>query len=119
MTWIAVSRGDVFLVDTGARLGAEIDKIRPCVIIQNDYGNMSSPVTIVAMIKSDKGDPPFPGNVLISAKETGLPNNSVVLPNQIYTVDKSRLIRKMGRIPDHKMRLVDQAIIFSLDLDYS
>lgn len=118
MTWIAASRGDIFLVDTGARVGAEINKIRPCLIIQNNYGNMSSPVTIVAMIKSDKGGPPFPGNVSISAKETGLSNDSFVLPNQIYTVDKSRLIKKIGRVPDKKMKLVDQALILSLDLDY-
>lgn len=120
LTTNAISRGDIFwLKDTGEATGAEINKTRPCVIIQNDIGNVNSPVTIVALITSYKeGKKPYPTNVFVTARETGLDDNSLVLCNQIQTVSKSRLLGKIGRIPDDKMKLVDTALICSFDLDY-
>ena len=126
MTLTAVSRGDIFLLREGNAEGAEIRKTRPCVIIQNDIGNVASPVTIVACITSFKrGKKLFLTNVFIAAKDTatatgkGLEVDSVVLCNQIYTVDKKRLIVKLGRISDKKMREIDFALIRSLDLNYT
>lgn len=122
MAWIAVNRGDIFLLrETGYAEGAEIAKTRPCVIIQNDEGTEKSPVTIVASITSYKGNEwkkKYPLNVFITAKETGLPNDSLVLCNQIYTVAKTRLIKFYGKMPDEKMKEIDFALIRSLDLDY-
>lgn len=80
---------------------------------------MYSPVTIVALITSFKGKKLYPTNVFITSKETGLPEDSVVLCNQIQTVDKNILIRKVGEIPDKKMQAVDIALLISLDLDYT
>jgi len=119
LTTLAISRGDVVLVDLGTTVGAETCKIRPCIVIQNDIANATSPVTIVVIMVSYKGKKLFPGNVLLRASETGLNGDSVVLINQIRTVDKTRLIKKLGRIPDDKIRLVDMAIICHLDLDYT
>lgn len=119
MTAVAISRGDIFLVDLGKTVGAETYKTRPCVIIQNDVGNVHSPVTIVAIITSYKGKKLYPVDVFITASETGLDSDSVVKLDQIRTVDKNRLIKKLGRIPNRKMKRVDMALIRSLDLDYT
>jgi mRNA interferase MazF len=113
-----VSRGEIFKVDLEPTVGAEIYKPRPCVIIQENTGNVHSKLTIVAPITGYKGKKIYPCDVFITAKETGLPEDSVVKCNQIRTIDKSRLLYKMGRIPDQKMKLVDMALIFVLDLDY-
>jgi mRNA interferase MazF len=102
----------------GITVGVEIYKIRPCVIIQENTGNMHSQLTIVAPLTGYKGKKLYPVDVFVTAAETGLLEDSVVKCNQIRTVDKIRLIDKMGSIPDAKMRLVDLALIFSLDLDY-
>lgn len=121
MTTTPINRGDIFLLENvGKTTGAEIQKTRPCVIIQNDIGNIHSKVTIVALITSYKENKkPYPTNVFVTARETGLDNNSLVLCNQIQTVDKSRLLVKIGRMPDDKMKLIDMALIRSLSLDYS
>jgi mRNA interferase MazF len=116
----SISRGDIFLLEnTGKTTGAEIQKTRPCVIIQNDVGNINSKVTIVAFITGYKEDKkPYPTNVFVTARETGLDKNSLVLCNQLRTVDKSLLLKKIGRVPDEKMKFVDMALICSLDLGY-
>jgi mRNA interferase MazF len=113
-----VSRGEIYRVDLGTTRGAEIYKIRPCVIVQEDTSNRVSPLTIVAPITGYKGKKLYPVDVFITAKETGLGEDSVVKCNQIRTVDKTRLLEKMGFIPDVKMKQVDMALILCLDLDY-
>jgi mRNA interferase MazF len=109
-------RGDIFWAHLDPVRGSEQGKIRPVLIIQNDVGNENSPVTIIACITTNLARKDYPTNVFISAKETGLTSDSVVLLNQIRTVDKTRLTRKIGHVPDHRMLEVDEALKISIDL---
>jgi mRNA interferase MazF len=102
LTKSAICRGDVFLVNLDPVIGSEQGKTRPCVIIQNDLGNEYSPVTIIACITSTMSRKAFPTNVFIL--------------NQVRTVDKTRLIRKLGSVPQIKMLEVDVALRISLNL---
>ena len=96
---IQPKRGDIYLVNFDPTLGAEIRKTRPALILQNDIANKYSPVTIVAAISSKYDNPLYPTEVLISAKaRTGLAVDSVVLLNQIRTVDKKRLAKRLGKL---------------------
>jgi mRNA interferase MazF len=109
-------RGDIFWADLDPVKGSEQGKTRPVLIIQNDAGNERSPVTIVACITSNLARKDYPTNVCILAKETGLEADSVVLLNQIRTIDKTRLKSKTGHVPVHKMLEVDEALKISLNL---
>ena len=110
-------RGDIYLVNFDPTLGAEIRITRPALILQNDIGNKFSPVTIVAAISSKFDEPLYPTEVLISAKAlTGLAIDSVVLINQIRTVDKKRLVKQLGTLSAAKMEEVNQALRISLAL---
>ena len=118
LTIQVIRRGDIFRVTLDPVKGSEQGKTRPCVVIQNNIGNDRSPVTIIACITSAKGgEKNYPFTVPIRAsKATGLDVDSIVLLNQIRTVDKGRLIRKIGQIPKTKMQEVDQALMISLAL---
>ena len=116
LTKNAICRGDIFLVDLDPVLGSEQGKTRPCVIIQNDLGNQYSPVTIIACITSTVSRRAYPTNVFVTAKETGLDHDSVVILNHIRSVDKTRLIKKLGAVPQAKMLEVDAALRISLNL---
>ena len=110
-------RGDIYLVNFDPTLGAEIRKTRPALILQNDIGNKFSPVTIVAAISSKFEEPLYPTEVLISAKAlTGLTVDSVVLLNQIRTIDKKRLVKQLGTLSAAEMEEVNQALRISLAL---
>lgn len=110
-------RGDIYLVNFDPTIGAEIRKTRPALILQNDIANKSSPVTIVAAISSKFDDRLYPTEVLISAEAlTGLTVDSVVLLNQIRTVDKKRLVRELGRLSKAKMEEVNRALRISVGL---
>ena len=114
---IQPKRGDIYLVNFDPTLGAEIRKTRPALILQNDIANKYSPVTIVAAISSKFDDPLYPTEVLISAKaRTGLAVDSVVLLNQIRTVDKKRLAKQLGTLSSAKMEEVNQALRISVGL---
>ncbi len=114
---IQPKRGDIYLVNFDPTLGAEIRKTRPALILQNDIANKYSPVTIVAAISSKFDDPLYPTEVLISAKaRTGLAVDSVVLLNQIRTVDKKRLAKQLGTLSSAKMGEVNQALRISVGL---
>jgi mRNA interferase MazF len=112
----AVHRGDIFWADLDPVRGSEQGKTRPVLIIQNDVANENSPVTIVACITSNLSKRDFPTNVFIKAKETGLSSDSVVLLNQIRTLDKTRLQKKIGSVPKLKMIEVGEALKISLNL---
>lgn len=112
----AIHRGDIFWADLDPVQGSEQGKTRPVLIIQNEVGNERSPVTIIACITSNLARKEYPTNVCILAKETGLESDSVVLLNQIRTIDKTRLKSKAGHVPAHKMLEVDEAIKISLGL---
>ena len=109
-------RGEVYFVAFDPTLGAEIRKTRPALILQNDIANRSSPITIVAAITSKFDEEPYPTEVLVRAPEGGLDADSVVLLNQIRSVDRRRLMRRVGRLVPETMRLVDRALVLSLGL---
>ena len=108
-------RGEVYLVSFDPALGAEIQKTRPALILQNDIGNLHSPVTIVAAITSNV-QRQGPTSVLVKAPEGGLDFDSIVLLNQIRTVDKRRLVKRLGGLRRATLKQVDQAIMISLSL---
>lgn len=110
-----VRRGDIWWLDWSPGRGSEQRGQRPALVIQNDLGNRYSPTTIVSAVTTRGGDYPF--IVLVSAPESGLPRDSFVNLAQILTVDKSRLMRRSGRLDQQKMREVDSAIRISLGLD--
>ncbi len=112
----AVHRGNIFWAGLDPVKGSEQGKTRPVLIIQNDVGNENSPVTIVACITSNLARKDCPTNVFITAKETGLNCDSVVLLNQIRTIDKTRLQKKIAHVPNSKMLEVDEALKISLNL---
>ena len=109
-------RGDVYLVNFDPTIGAEVKKTRPAVVIQNDIGNRWSPITIVAAMTSRFEDPLYPTEVLVKASEGGLAVDSVVLLNQLRSVDKARLVRRLGALKSQTVREVDRALLLSLGL---
>ena len=110
-----IRRGDIWWVEFDPVRGSEQGGIRPALVLQNDLGNQSSPVTIVAAITS-KHEPPARYKVLINAPEGGMKVHSAVLLNQIRSVDKKRLIKRLGTLTSDTMRRVDQALMISLGL---
>ncbi|HEV8642569.1 MAG TPA: type II toxin-antitoxin system PemK/MazF family toxin, partial [Methylomirabilota bacterium] len=106
----------VYFVAFDPTLGAEIRKTRPALILQNDIANRSSPITIVAAITSKFDQELYPTEVLVRTPEGGLDADSVVLLNQIGSVDRRRLVRRIGRLTPETMRLVDRALLLSLGL---
>jgi mRNA interferase MazF len=111
-----VRRGDVFLVSFDPTLGAEIRKTRPALVLQNDVANVHSPITIVAAITSKFELPLYPTEVLILAPEGGLSLDSVVLLNQVRSIDRLRLVRRLGRLKSDTLAKVDRAIQISFGL---
>jgi mRNA interferase MazF len=109
-------RGEVYLVSLDPAVGAEIRKTRPAVVVQNDPTNRRSPITIVAAVTSQFEEPLYPTEVLVRAPEGGLTTDSVVLLNQIRSVDKGRLVRRLGRLRSETMKEVDRALLLSLGL---
>lgn len=109
-------RGDIYLVSFDATMGAEIKKTRPALVIQNDIGNQYSPITIVAAITSKFDLPPYPTEVVMEPEDSGLPQTSAVVLNQIRSVDRQRLIKRIGRARPEVMSRVDRAISISLGL---
>lgn len=110
-------RGEIYLVAFDPTIGHEIQKTRPAVIIQNDVSNQYSPITIVAAVSSQFGTPPRPREVVIAASaKTGLTQPSAVILNQIRSVDRARLKKRLGVVDAASMRRVDEAIQISLGL---
>ena len=113
---ILLKRGEVYLVNFDPTIGAEIKKTRPALIVQNDISNKHSPITIVAAITSKFDEDLYPTEVLIEAPEGGLTTDSVVLLNQIRSIDRKRLVKSLGNLKPKTMKAVDQAIKISLGL---
>lgn len=109
-------RGEIFLVNFDPTIGAEIQKTRPALVLQNDISNRYSPITIVAAITSKFDVPPHPTDVILESKETGLSMESAVVLNQIRSIDKQRLIRRVGRVNPRTMQKVEQALKISLGI---
>ena len=95
-----VKRGDMFYADLSPVIGSEQGGVRPVLIIQNDMGNKYSPTVIAAAITSHTGKNKLPTHIDIGSQDWGLKSDSVVLAEQIRTIDKSRLKEKIGHIHD-------------------
>ena len=112
----SVKRGDIFYADLSPVVGSEQGGVRPVLIVQNDTGNRHSPTVIAAAITSQTGKARLPTHIELSANTCGLPKESVVLLEQIRTLDKRRLREHMGRLDEAQMQRVDNAIAVSFGL---
>lgn len=111
-----IRRGDVFYAQLNPVIGSEQGGVRPVLIVQNDIGNQYSPTTIVAAITSQIMKAKLPTHVEISADKSGLEKDSVILAEQIRTIDKSRLKQKIVSLDEDMMEKVNTAIEISLGL---
>jgi Growth inhibitor len=111
-----IRRGDIFFADLSPVVGSEQGGTRPVLILQNDIGNQYSPTTIVAAITSQIDKAKLPTHVELSKTPGGLEKDSVVLLEQIRTIDKSRLMEKVTSLTEDMMRKVNQAAEISLGL---
>lgn len=103
-----IRRGDVVLVDLRGRKGSEQQGIRPCVVIQNDVGNKNANTTIVAPLTTTNRNN-LPTHVVVNVEE-----ESIVVCEQLVTVDGKRLMSKLDRLTDEEMKNIDKAILISL-----
>ena len=108
-----VKRGDIFYADLSPVVGSEQGGVRPVLVVQNDVGNKYSPTVIIAAITSQMNKVKLPTHVEVSV-EFGLPKNSVVLLEQIRTIDKKRLREKVGFTDEFFMKKVNEALLKSV-----
>ncbi len=113
---MTVRRGDIYYADLSPVVGSEQGGVRPVLIVQNDVGNRHSPTVIAAAITSRLGKTKLPTHIDIAAARVGLQKDSVVLLEQVRTLDKQRLGEKMGHLDEETMNAVDDAIEISLGL---
>lgn len=111
-----VKRGDVYLADLSPVVGSEQGGLRPVLVVQNDVGNKYSPTVIVAAITSQISKSKLPTHIEIKANDFGLSKDSVLLLEQIRTIDKRRLRQKLGKFDKRAMQKVDEALMISLGL---
>lgn len=111
-----VKRGDIFYADLSPVVGSEQGGTRPVLIVQNDTGNKHSPTVIAAAITSQTGKARLPTHISITGSSAGLTKDSVVLLEQIRTIDKRRLREHMGRLDETAMNKIDSAIAVSFGL---
>lgn len=117
MDLVNVKRGDIYYADLSPVVGSEQGGVRPVLIIQNDVGNKYSPTVIATAITSQINKAKMPTHIEIDANEYGLSKNSVVLAEQIRTIDKKRLKEKIGHLDDKLMYKVNQALEVSFGLN--
>ena len=113
---MTVKRGDIYYADLSPVVGSEQGGIRPVMIVQNDVGNRFSPTVIAAAITSQKYKTNLPTHIRVNADGCGLAKDSIVLLEQVRTLDKSRLRERMGRLDEPAMHQVDNAIAVSFGL---
>lgn len=111
-----VRRGEIYYADLSPVVGSEQGGVRPVLIVQNDVGNKYSPTVIAAAITSQKEKAKLPTHIEINAQRCGLAKNSVVLLEQIRTIDKKRLKEKMGQLDDLSMQQINAALSVSFGL---
>ena len=114
---VMIKRGDIFYADLSPVVGSEQGGMRPVLIVQNDVGNKFSPTVIAAAITSQINKAKLPTHIEISAQNYGLAKDSVVLLEQIRTIDKKRLKEKMGHLDDPTMSNVESALSVSFGLE--
>ena len=111
-----IKRGDIFYADLSPVVGSEQGGVRPVLIVQNDVGNRYSPTVIAAAITSRGTKANLPTHIKLYADHSGLSKDSVVLLEQIRTIDKQRLKEKMGSLSSYDMYKVDEALSISFGL---
>ena len=111
-----IKRGDIYYADLSPVVGSEQGGIRPVLIVQNNVGNRYSPTVIAAAITSQQSKAKLPTHIPLHADTSGLTKDSVVLLEQVRTIDKRRLKEKMGRVDDASMSAINNAISISLGL---
>lgn len=113
---MTIKRGDIFYADLSPVVGSEQGGVRPVLIVQNDVGNKHSPTVIAAAITSQKDKSKLPTHIELHAQNCGLSKNSVVLLEQIRTLDKKRLKEKMGNLDKSIMNMINSALTISFGL---
>lgn len=113
---MTVKRGDIYYADLSPVVGSEQGGIRPVLIVQNDVGNKFSPTVIAAAITSQKEKSKLPTHIELSSLNCGLSRDSIVLLEQIRTIDKKRLKEKMGRLDERSMNQINRALSISFGL---
>lgn len=113
---MTVKRGDIYYADLSPVVGSEQGGIRPVLIVQNDIGNRYSPTVIAAAITSQREKAKLPTHIEVRGESCGLAKNSVVLLEQIRTIDKRRLKEHMGTLDDNSMNLINRALSISFGL---
>lgn len=114
---MSIKRGEIYYADLSPVIGSEQGGIRPVLIVQNDVGNRYSPTVIAAAITSQRDKSSLPTHIELSSKNCGLQKNSVVLLEQIRTLDKQRLKEKMGMLDNSQMNRIDSALTISFGLN--
>lgn len=116
---MTVKRGDIYYADLSPVVGSEQGGVRPVLIVQNDVGNKYSPTVIAAAITSQREKAKLPTHIEVQAESCGLSKNSVVLLEQIRTIDKKRLKEHMGTLDDNSMNKINRALSISFGLGVS
>ena len=109
-----VRRGELYYADLSPVIGSEQGGVRPVLVVQNDVGNKYSPTIIAAAVTSKIDKAKLPTHIELSAREYGLPKDSVVLLEQIRTLDKTRLKERIGQVSREKMLSINQALMVIL-----
>ena len=107
---MTVRRGDIYYADLSPVVGSEQGGVRPVLIVQNDVGNKFSPTVIAAAITSQRDKTNLPTHIEVDARDCGLAKDSIVLLEQVRTIDKRRLREKMGALDDGSMGKVNEAL---------
>ncbi len=113
----SVRRGDIYYADLSPVVGSEQGGVRPVLIVQNDTGNRHSPTVIAAAITSQLGKSRLPTHIPLPAENSTLPKDSIILLEQVRTLDKRRLKEHMGKLTEAQMQQVDGAIAVSFGLE--
>ena len=114
---MVVKRGDIYYADLRPAVGSEQGGVRPVLIVQNDTGNRHSPTVICVAITSRMNKAKLPTHVELSASEYGIVKDSVILLEQIRTIDKTRLKEKVCHLDDNVLKRINKALQISLSLD--
>lgn len=109
-----IKRGEIYYADLNPVIGSEQGGVRPIVVLQNDVGNKYSPTVIAAATTSRLTKAKLPTHIELSKDTSPMPKDSVVLLEQIRTIDKSRIKEKIGDVPPEIMRAIDDALLLSL-----
>ena len=112
-----IKRGEIYYADLSPVVGSEQGGIRPVLIVQNDVGNRYSPTVIAAAITSQRDKTELPTHIKLDASFSGLAKDSIVLLEQVRTIDKQRLKEKMGTLDNRSMNMVNRALFVSLGLN--